>query len=277
VTRRRLWHSKFLLPTARVFDRLPSFFVAIGLVAVATTLRVAADPWLGVSVPYLFFYPAIMIAAILGGLGPGVLATFLSAFISVFLYLAPTGSMTVRDTGDIVALVLFVANGILMSRVGGIARRAAVREQELAAIVQSSDDAIIGKDLDGMIRTHADHARRHCGRGSGAPSNASSESGSMRASFARTAQCRCGPVTRPVAPTWPTTVPAETTSPSRASMTERCASIENNPRPWSMMTVLPVKYSARATAMRPAFGAWTGVPAGLRKSAPPCGVRGLPL
>ena len=29
--------------------------------------------------------------------------------------------------------------------------------------------------------------------------------------------------------------------------------------------------------MRPALGAWIGVPAGLRKSAPPCALRGLPL
>jgi K+-sensing histidine kinase KdpD len=76
------------LPSLRAIDRLPSYFVAVGLVTVATALRLAGDPWLGVSVPYLFFYPAIMIAAILGGVGPGVLATGLSAFTSVYLYLA---------------------------------------------------------------------------------------------------------------------------------------------------------------------------------------------
>jgi len=44
-----------------------------------------------------------------------------------------------------------------------------------------------------------------------------------------------------------------------------------------MITVLPVKYSARAIRTRPAFGAATGDPGGLRKSAPPCALRGSPL
>src|SRR3954469_3914472 len=44
-----------------------------------------------------------------------------------------------------------------------------------------------------------------------------------------------------------------------------------------MTTVLPEKYKPRATTTRPALGERMGVPAGLRKSAPPCALRGLPL
>src|SRR5216684_6343690 len=44
-----------------------------------------------------------------------------------------------------------------------------------------------------------------------------------------------------------------------------------------MMTVLPVKNRSRAQTMRPALGDSIGVPAGLRKSAPPCGLRRSPL
>src|SRR5215470_11246801 len=44
-----------------------------------------------------------------------------------------------------------------------------------------------------------------------------------------------------------------------------------------MITVLPVKYRSRAQTTRPPFGALMGVPVGLRKSVPPCGLRGSPL
>ena len=50
-----------------------------------------------------------------------------------------------------------------------------------------------------------------------------SVNGSMRAPCARIAQCRCGPVTRPVAPTSPTTSPLSTMSPLFTSSRDRCA------------------------------------------------------
>jgi hypothetical protein len=40
---------------------------------------------------------------------------------------------------------------------------------------------------------------------------------------------------------------------------------------------MPEKYRGAARTTRPAFGAFTGVPAGLLKSAPPCWLRGSPL
>src|SRR5436309_9151228 len=44
-----------------------------------------------------------------------------------------------------------------------------------------------------------------------------------------------------------------------------------------MTTTLPVKYRFRAMRTCPAFGARTGVPDGLKKSPPLCGLRGWPL
>lgn len=56
----------------------------------------------------------------------------------------------------------------------------------------------------------SERGRRHFAPG--AAGTASSDSGSTRAPWRRTAQCRCGPVARPVAPTSPRIAPCSTRS-----------------------------------------------------------------
>jgi len=62
-------------------SQLRAFAFAVAIVLLAALLRATADPWLGHSVPYLFYYPTIMVAAWYGGFWPGILATALSGLI----------------------------------------------------------------------------------------------------------------------------------------------------------------------------------------------------
>ena len=52
-------------------------------VAVAFAVRMALTPIVQGDSPYLFFIPAVLVAAGLGGLGPGLLATGLSAVLGL--------------------------------------------------------------------------------------------------------------------------------------------------------------------------------------------------
>ena len=146
--------------TARALGRLHPFVFAASVVVVAALLRVTADPWLGRSVPYLLFYPAIIVAATYGGFLPGVFATGLSALVTAIVYLEPIGSPLVAETGDLIALTLFFVNGVLISKLSGMVHDATVNQHRLAAIVQSSDDAIVGKDLNGIIQSWNPGAER---------------------------------------------------------------------------------------------------------------------
>ena len=67
------------------------YVVAIGALAAALLFRYLVRDSLGLKVPYLQFYPAIIVAAWYGGLGPGVLATALSALAAMYFFLPPAG------------------------------------------------------------------------------------------------------------------------------------------------------------------------------------------
>jgi len=106
-------------------------------------------------VAFVTFSPAVFLAAMVGGFWPGVLATFLSALSIDYFVIAPTGSMILTKTSDDVGMGVFLATGMAVSVMSEMLRRAEKRAEEknalLAAIVLSSEDAIVSKTLDGII------------------------------------------------------------------------------------------------------------------------------
>ena len=145
---------------ARALGRLYPFVFAASVIVVAALVRAAADPWLGRTVPYLFFYPAIILVASLAGFRPAMFATIASAAICVVAFLEPIGRFWVSDSRDLIGLVFFIINGTLISKFTGLASTARISQERLAAIVLSSDDAIVGTDLNGIIQTWNPGAER---------------------------------------------------------------------------------------------------------------------
>ena len=70
---------------------------------------------------------------------------------------------------------------------------------------------------------------------------AMNSAGSTMLRLSITPQCRCGPVTRPVAPTAPRRSPGCSRAPTLASMALRCQFKLSRPPPWSSQTVPPLK------------------------------------
>src|SRR5690606_12134992 len=73
------------------------------------------------------------------------------------------------------------------------------------------------------------------------PAPGRKSAGSTMVRLSITDQCRCGPVTRPVAPTAPIRAPVATTSPAFTSMRLRWQYMLSRPLPWSSHTVWPLK------------------------------------
>jgi K+-sensing histidine kinase KdpD len=65
------------------------YLLAPAATAAALLLRLMFQRQLGDEVPYITFFPAVMIAAGLGGFGPGLLSVALSSLAACFLEIPP--------------------------------------------------------------------------------------------------------------------------------------------------------------------------------------------
>ncbi len=156
-----LWESRG--PWARLV-------VALAAVAAGVLLRLSLLDVIGPRTPFVTFYPAATVAALLGGLISGGAATVLLGLVAYF-WVLPQLSPYILSNAGWLALSVFVVTGVLISVITEVMhrarRRAALAEaeaalsaqrceldaaiQRLAAIVESSDDAIIGASMDGTI------------------------------------------------------------------------------------------------------------------------------
>jgi len=125
--------------------RVLRYGLAFVAVAAGFGLRVALTLWVGPGLPtYITFYPAVMVAALLAGFGPGLLATALTGLSVAYWVLPPVGQWAITSSVDRVGLVLFAIMGLFMSAVAELYRRnrrkAAAYDQEMA--LRASQEAL---------------------------------------------------------------------------------------------------------------------------------------
>jgi signal transduction histidine kinase/CheY-like chemotaxis protein len=107
--------------------------MAVLAVVFALLIRWPLTPLFGGSVPFMFFFPAIMFAAWFGGLGPGLLATVLSAVGANYLLVSTTAVARLPGSGSRIAqLVVFTTIGIFMSLLNERLHAARRRDAEAA-------------------------------------------------------------------------------------------------------------------------------------------------
>ncbi len=91
------------------------YVVAILLVLAAIVLRLAFLQGLGMGYAFITFYPAVILAALYGGLRAGMLANLLSAAAADYFWMEPTGFLSIARSIDWVAMAVFVTSCTLMS------------------------------------------------------------------------------------------------------------------------------------------------------------------
>jgi PAS domain S-box-containing protein len=127
--------------------------IAVALVMLALALQFLPSAR---QVPFAFFFAAVAVSARMCGFGAAIFSTILSAAMADFFLLPPRYSFVVRD-GDVLRLLFFALVALVIS---SLAKKkseadkvADERRAQLAAVVESSEDAIFNKTLDGAVLT----------------------------------------------------------------------------------------------------------------------------
>src|SRR5262245_30157103 len=95
------------------------------MVAIVGTALAALFTWLfpasaTANLPlYLMFYPVVFAAAVMGGTGPGLLATILGGLAANVCFLLHGGRLEFGTTSQTVRLALFLATNVAISLLGG--------------------------------------------------------------------------------------------------------------------------------------------------------------
>src|SRR5262245_1212934 len=95
--------------------QLIAYAVAVLGTGLSLTIRLLLVPWLGYHAEFMTFFPIIMVSAYLGGLGPGIVATVLSAAAGDYFLVKPRFSLPITNVGSVYVTGLFVFVASLIS------------------------------------------------------------------------------------------------------------------------------------------------------------------
>ncbi len=139
---------------AQKFDASP-FVVTTVLVALAIPIGMGLHQLLGITNVALVFLTAILIGAVLHGLGPSLFASFVAMLAYNFFFLPPIYTFTIADPENVVALFFFAVVAIIASnlaaRVRGQALSARLRARQTDDLYQFSRKLAVAITLDDLL------------------------------------------------------------------------------------------------------------------------------
>ena len=89
------------------------YIIAVGIVALSAAASVRLSTAMAIQAPLIVLFPGVILALFLGGPGPGIFATALSAIAGVILMTWPDGRL---ETDEILRLVIFTLASALSCR-----------------------------------------------------------------------------------------------------------------------------------------------------------------
>jgi len=111
--------------------------VAVLITALALGLKLLIVPLVTADMPFLVFFAAVMASAVIGGLGPGLLAAVLAAACDNYFFTEPHGKFTLSHADQPVRIALFLVESAFVSVI--CARLRAARERVEASAAEARE------------------------------------------------------------------------------------------------------------------------------------------
>ena len=128
-----------LAPAQRsIAESVQAYTGAVALVALSTLVGLWLAPRWGTAAVDMIYLPAVLAAAALSGLGPGLLAGILAALAYNYFFTAPVHTFRIDRVTDIVTVLILLAVALVTSRLA-----AGIRAQARIAAAHAARNAAI--------------------------------------------------------------------------------------------------------------------------------------
>ena len=121
--------------------------IAVLAVALALLIKVMLSPFLVEESPFMLLAVAVLVGAVFGGFGPGVLATLLGGFVGDFFFLPPTGTLVPPSAAHGLRTLLFLGQGLAISAIGAKLVSVGQRAESSARRAEESRESLLASEV----------------------------------------------------------------------------------------------------------------------------------
>jgi two-component system sensor kinase FixL len=134
---------------------LLAYGLALLLVAFAVLMRWLVAEYVGAQSPFITFYPAIIVAALIGGLWPGILAAALSVLAAWYAFIPPVFAWTLdlHSAGQLLLFVFIsgvdIAIAVLLNK---LVERLVIQQRNILVLLEAAPNGFVLVDENGTIK-----------------------------------------------------------------------------------------------------------------------------